>query len=392
MRKLIILIIGLIVIVGATSYLHKENFFNKGDDTFPKVGVVLPADGDGVIYGVETGKAIKLALEEFGISKRKIKVLNGKCDKETAKKAAQKLIKSGYKFIIGEACSGGTLGIAELPEVVNGDVIVITTSASSTLLAEHPNVLRTNISDKLNVKVLADTIEDNNHFSVSILSDSREYAQSYASDLKKALKLRGINSENFIFESGLGSVSAAVKKAKIYTTTGGADAFVVIPQTLAETIDVFKEIRTDSDFQIYDAFTTASNPENIVEALGDDAEGIISIGTSDIATNSSRFQAFKTKYTKKHGKPFYDSYLLATYDAVTFLYFVTKVTGKENPMAFADVLRGNSFKTEIDFELPDGNPIHRELVGYDFDLSGDSTSKHSLPVAKTIKNKVLLEL
>ena len=44
------------------------------------------------------------------------------------KKAAEKLIKSGYKFIIGESCSGATLGIAEVQEVVNGDVVVISSS------------------------------------------------------------------------------------------------------------------------------------------------------------------------------------------------------------------------------------------------------------------------
>ena len=392
MKKAIILIVGLVVIVGAAAYLHKENFFSKGADTFPKIGVVLPTEGSGVVYGVETGRAIKLALEEFDVSKSKMKILDGMCDRETAKKAAQKLIKSGYKFIIGEACSGGTLGIAELPEVISGEVIVITTSASSTLLADHPNVLRTNVSDKLNIEVLADAIKNNGHSSVAIISDSREYAQSFSSNLEKVLTPKGIGSENFIFESSSSSINAAVEKANRYTDVIGADAFVIIPQSAIEAIDVFKSIRKVSDFQIYDAFVTAANPETIVDDLGDDAEGIISVSSSNIDKNSPRFRAFKAKYTKKYGAPLYDSYLLATYDAISFLYFITKVTGKENPRAFADVLRGNLFKSEIDFTLSNGNPIHREITGYDFDLSGDSVSEHSLPVIKIIKNKVLSDL
>ena len=53
---------------------------------------------------------------------------------------------------------------------------------------------------------------------------------------------------------------------------------------------------------------------------------------------------------------------------------------------FAKYLRENTFKSSIDFTLESGNPIHRDLEGYDFDESGDSISEYSIPVIKTIQN------
>ena len=385
MNKTLILIVGIIIILGATFYLHKQNFFTNKSNTFPKVGVILPLSNN-VDYGLETSRAIKLALEEFNIPKRNVKILDGNCDKETAKKAAEKLIKSGYKFIIGESCSGATLGIAEVQEVVNGDVVVISSSASSELLANHPNVLRTNSSDKLNIQVLADVIEDKGETVVSILSDSREYGQSFAASLAKVLDDKNIDSENFIFDESQGSIDSAVQKAVDKVQVIKNSAVVVIPQTSGSAISVFESIRKISEIQIYDAFVTASSPEIVVDALGNDAEGIISVGSQDIEKLSGRFREFKVKYTSRYGKPMYDSYLLATYDAVSFLYFVTKVTGKNNPQKFAQYLRENTFKSSVDFTLESGNPIHRDLEGYDFDESGDSISEYSIPVIKAIQN------
>ena len=384
MKNALILILGIIIILGAAFYLHTQNFFTNKSDTFPKLGVVLPVSGD-VDYGTETSRAIKLALEEFNIPKRKIKILDGNCDKETAKKAAQKLIKSGYKFIIGESCSGGTLGIAEIQEVVNGDAVVISSSASSELLANHPNVFRTNSSDKLNIEVLADAIEEKGETTVSILSDSREYAQSFAASLSKVLEAKNIDSENFIFDSSQGSIDSAVRKATDKIKVIKNSGFVVIPQTSVDAVNVFESIRKISDLQIYDAFVSASSPEVVVDAIGNDAEGIISVGSQDIEKLSRRFREFKTKYTSRYGSPMYDSYLLATYDAVTFLYFITKVTGKNNPKKFSQYLRENTFKSGIDFALENGNPIHRDLEGYDFDKFGDSVSEYSIPVIKVIR-------
>ena len=55
MNKTLILIVGIIIILGATFYLHKQNFFTNKSDTFPKVGVILPMS-DNVDYGLETSK------------------------------------------------------------------------------------------------------------------------------------------------------------------------------------------------------------------------------------------------------------------------------------------------------------------------------------------------
>ena len=391
MNKTIILIVGIIIILGAAVYLHKQNFFTNKSNTFPKVGVILPLSNN-VAYGLETSRAIKLALEEFNIPKRNVKMLDGNCDKETAKKAAQKLIKSGYKFIIGESCSGATLGIAEVQEVENGDVVVISSSASSELLANHPNVLRTNSSDKLNIQALADAIEDKGETIVSILSDSREYAQSFSASLSKVLDGKNIDSENFIFDTSQGSIDSAVQKSINKVQVIKNSALVVIPQTSEDAITLFKSIRKTSDIQIYDAFVTASSPEIVVDALGNDAEGIISVGSQDIEKSSRRFREFKAKYISIYGKPMYDSYLLATYDAVSFLYFITKVTGKNDPQKFAQYLRENTFKSSVDFTLESGNPKHRDLEGYDFDEYGDSISEYSIPVIKAIQNGSLVRL
>ena len=133
-------------------------------------------------------------------------------------------------------------------------MVVISSSASSELLANHPNVLRTNSSDKLNIQVLADVIEDKGETVVSILSDSREYGQSFAASLAKVLDDKNIDSENFIFDESQGSIDSAVQKAIDKVQVIKNSAVVVIPQTSGSAISVFESIRKISEIQIYDAF------------------------------------------------------------------------------------------------------------------------------------------
>ena len=383
-KKLMIpvLAIAVLVVCGGAYYFYSVDNVNNTDSSVREnvtVGVVLPLTGVAKSYGVQIKRTVELAEESL-----KSKYVSGgiefpysfvyvddQCDRGIAKQVAKKMISEGVKFIIGSACSGSTLGIADNSAVSKGKVFLISPSASSRDIAELKNVFRTSINDQVNIDALAGVIASDSVSKVSIISDEGEYASSFAEGLAASLL-------EYTVELG---TSVSYKRdgsdidAQIAQVAGlsDIDAIVTIPQSDEDGIRVIKGIRSNSDTPIYDVFALSSGA-SAIEKAGGAAEGVVFMGNKDVSSLSNRLKSLKELYEIRFNEEVvFDIYLGSAFDTVLLL---------DNAISGA----GSNPKNVIKF-LRDNRHENLGVLGeYTFDKYGDVDNVLLRPVTKVVRS------
>ena len=360
-RTISILAIGVIIIIIIS-------LSSKQSTEFPSIGVISPQDGVGSEFGLLISNTVKFALEDIGFKNTNVVIENGKCNKQTARAAVDRLIESGIRYIIAGGCSDEALGVSEHPSVVNGDVFAISVSATSSKLSEVSQIFRTIISDEENVNVIVNDLKIRNIDNIVIIRDEGEYAKNYIKDLKN--KIEG--KINIVDEVVYKRNSNDLYQKAVYASKLSTDVFVFVPQGAEDAIRVIETIRSVSNKPIYEP--SALKSESVRAILGDDVEGVIYSDTPNISAIEKRFDGIKKRYEKKYDLIEYNTYFLATYDSILLLQKAYKTIGN-NPQKVAEFFRLNKHKDGS------GTGIDR----YTFSDNGDSINELYKPILKIVR-------
>ena len=381
MKKIIILVVvAIVVVLSGIYYTSVSNNSNveSGEERI-KIGVSLPLTGVAKSYGVEIKRAIELAVQslrsEYSIAgiqfPYEFTFEDDRCDREIAREVGKGFIQARTKFIIGSACSGSTLGIADNSAIAQRKTFLISPSASSREISDLKNVFRTSISDGLNISSLSGVIASDGVSAIAIIRDEGDYARSYAEGMTEALQKAGISVVGEVVYARDGtdieSKSAEVSNLK------GAEAVITIPQSDEDGIKVIVSVRANTDKPIYDVFALSSGAPAI-ERAGEAAEGVVFIGTKELSDLSAKFSELKDTYKARYNEEvIFDIYLGSAFDAVILL---------DNAIASV----GSNPKNVIKFFKANRHENKGVLGEYVFDEYGDIDNVLLRPVTKVVRD------
>jgi branched-chain amino acid transport system substrate-binding protein len=154
-----------------------------------KIGVLLPlsAGGSG---GFGMLKGIELAKKQLGATTVTLVQEDSKCDGEAAAAAIQKLIAQGVVAVIGDACSGGSLGALKYAN--SSKVPMVSPVASSPKLSiANDYFFRVVPPDEFQGKFIAQLLDQRGYKKVAILHTDEAYGNSLRDVFKKEFEALG---------------------------------------------------------------------------------------------------------------------------------------------------------------------------------------------------------
>ncbi len=169
------------------------------DDRVLRIGVLLPASGEGASIGESElagiQAAVALAKSNGGINGQPVDLIirDEGSDAVAAGVSLQDLIDSNVDVIIGPASS--TTAIELMPIIVQAGIAACSPSASALALDDFPDdglFFRTIPSDSLQAEAMADVIEQTGETSASIAYVDDGYGRPFETALEAALRRRGI--------------------------------------------------------------------------------------------------------------------------------------------------------------------------------------------------------
>lgn len=184
--------VALLSIVGAVS----------AQETVVKIGHSGPLSGSQAFSGKDNENGARLAIEELNakpitVGGKKIKFElvseDDQGDPKSGVAAAQKLVDSGIKFVVGPYNSGVTIPASR---VYNDGGVVVATVASNPKITEqgYKNLFRVNASDsQLGSKMALYAAQELKMKNVAVIDDRTAFGQGLAEEFKKQAKASGMN-------------------------------------------------------------------------------------------------------------------------------------------------------------------------------------------------------
>ncbi|HYD94139.1 MAG TPA: branched-chain amino acid ABC transporter substrate-binding protein [Noviherbaspirillum sp.] len=171
-------------------------------ETVVKIGHSGPLSGAQAFAGKDNENGVRLAIEELNakpitVGGKKIKFElvseDDQADPKSGVAAAQKMIDSGVRFVVGPYNSGVTIPASR---VYNDGGAVVATVASNPKITEqgYKNLYRINASDtQLGSKMAMYAAKELKVKNVAVIDDRTAYGQGVAEEFKKQAKASGLN-------------------------------------------------------------------------------------------------------------------------------------------------------------------------------------------------------
>ncbi len=294
-KMMLIAIIAVVVLLaggGAAYYLmssKKEEAKQPAALAKVKVGVLLPFSGGASGSGFGELKGVQLAKKQLGADNVELVQADSKCDKDEAAKAIKELIDQKVVAIIGEACSGASLGA--LPLANENKVPMISPSASSPELSiANDYFFRVVPPDEFQGKFTAQLLYKKGLKKVSVLHTDESYGNALNDVFTQEFERLGgtVASEGkFVSDAiDLQTQADAVK-------TANPDAIYLVANSSPSAIAALKLVRgTGVTAPFYGA--DAINDNAILSEAQAAGEGLV------VTAFSSGTKAFKQALTNEY--------------------------------------------------------------------------------------------
>lgn len=349
------------------------------EDTGPIViGGILPLTGDAATYGIPYQQVGLLAQKEInaigGIAGKKIEILweDGRCDAESSKVAAEKLInEKNIKFLIGGACSAEYLASAPIAETKK--IISFSPSATSPDVSEIGRyIFRLVPSDSLAGKVAAEyAYKKLTATTAAIIAEDTDYPKGLASVFEKEfVKLGGKVIYNKTYKTGTTDFSTFVTEIK----KESPGVLYILPQTPTPGVLLVNAIKSQ---RISSKLLTAEVllQRDIVQKQGKVLDGIVGVELlfdPEASKTKAFFESFKNEYGLEVSDP---AYMSAMYDTFYLIKEAYEKTG-------GDVEK----ITDYIYDLKDWEGAIGKVT---IDKNGDPISSYSI---KLISNNELKQV
>lgn len=294
-----------------------------------KIGFIGPLSGDQESYGVPIKNAVEIAVSEInkngGVGgKVPIEIIyeDGKCEEESAKGAARKLVfEDKVHAIIGGVCSGETLAAADITDAA-GIVMITPASSSPVVTLAGDYVFRNTPSDADLGKAMAVHISKK-YDKVAAISENTEYAQHLREVFMEELESRGdevvLDETFYTYTSDFSDIISEIKKSD-------AEAIFINPQS---EIAGGKIVKLASELNLPLFGTNVVAGAEAIKIAGDAAEGVVVVDNPPLDAGNDLAQEFLSKYNQIYGEPTFEFYLGAAYDDVYILSQAIEKVGTE---------------------------------------------------------------
>ncbi|MFM9436731.1 branched-chain amino acid transport system substrate-binding protein [Janthinobacterium sp. CG_23.3] len=292
-------------------------------ETVVKIGHSGPLSGSQAFSGKDNENGVRLAIEELNakpitVAGKKIKFElvseDDQGDPKAGVAAAQKLIDSGVKYVVGPYNSGVTVPASR---AYNDAGVIIATVASNPKITQqgYKNLFRVNASDtQLGSKMALYAAKEMKLKTVAVIDDRTAFGQGVAEEFKKQAKLSGLTvaghefttDKSFDFTSILTKLKAKNVEAIFF---GG-----YAPQG-APMARQMKQLGINAKLLGGDTICTAEMGNLGGDAVG---ENVLCSQGGAILDKAANGPAFKARFQKRFNQNA-DVYAASFYDA-TMLY------------------------------------------------------------------------
>ena len=182
--------------VGVTS----TSAATRVDDGVLRIGILLPASGEGASIGQSARAAVRVAVEQAnaagGVNGHPVELVvrDEGTDSAAASMSLKQLIDAQVDVVVGPASSNITMSL--VPSIASDDVVACSPSASALALDAFPNrslLFRTIASDSLQAEAMAQVIEQTGERSAAIAYVDDAYGRPLAKALQAALQRRKLS-------------------------------------------------------------------------------------------------------------------------------------------------------------------------------------------------------
>ncbi|MFA4931028.1 MAG: penicillin-binding protein activator [Patescibacteria group bacterium] len=354
MKKIIPLILFVVLFSGCT--ISTINELDYVDEI--KIGFIGPLSGDMESYGLPIKNSVEMAVNDIndagGIRKKDIKMFyeDGKCEEDSAREAARKLVyEDKVNAIIGGVCSGETLAAAEITEPAG--VVLITPSSSSpvvTLAGDY--VFRNTTSDADLEKAMASHISKN-YQTIAVISENTEYAQHLHDVFVDEYENNGgaivVDETFYSYTTDFSDIINEIKKSS-------AEAVFINPQSETAGGNIIK-LASTSKLNLPLFGTNVVAGATALSIAGPTADGVVVIDNPPLDKSNPTAQDFLKRYQQLYGTPTFEFYLGAAYDDVSLLAQAIEEIG----------LQGENIKNYF-YKLKNYSGV---IGDYRFDSNGD---------------------
>lgn len=175
------------------------------DDGILRIGVLLPASGEGASIGASelagVHAAVDAANEAGGVNGKNVELIvrDEGADAVAAGVALGRLLEAQIDVMIGPAASNTAIALA--PTIVQAGIAACSPSASALALDDFPDnglLFRTIPSDSIQADAMAEVIEQTGETSAAIAYVDDGYGRPFEEALEAALRRRGIKIDDAV--------------------------------------------------------------------------------------------------------------------------------------------------------------------------------------------------
>lgn len=176
----------------------------RADDGILRIGILLPASGEGAAIGQSARAAVRVAVAQAnangGVHDRPVELVIRDEGSDAASAAAsfQELIDSQVDVMVGPASSNVAISLAST--IASSGIAACSPSASTMALDNIPSrslLFRTIASDSLQAEAMAEAIEQTGSKTAAITFVDDGYGRPFAQALQLALRRRSIKVSDF---------------------------------------------------------------------------------------------------------------------------------------------------------------------------------------------------
>jgi len=176
----------------------------RADDGILRIGILLPASGEGAAIGQSARAAVRVAVAQAnangGVHNRPVEIVirDEGSDAASAAASLQELVDSQVDVIVGPASSNVAISLAST--IASSGIAACSPSASTIALDNIPSrsmLFRTIASDSLQAEAMAEAIEQTGSKSAAITFVDDGYGRPFAQALQLALGRRSIKVSDF---------------------------------------------------------------------------------------------------------------------------------------------------------------------------------------------------
>lgn len=313
-----------------------------------RIGVPTSLTGPYVELGAEAKRGAEFAAKEVnakgGVDGRKVEVefADSEGNPEVARRAAEKLVRSGFRMLTGVISSAEGLAIGG--QVEKWDALYISSiNKSDRLTADACNarVFRANHSDSMDMALIGPWLKTRPEMEWGVMAADYSWGRDSADAFTAGAKAAGKNVKIKLF-APLGSKDYApyiqqLKDAKLqglWVAEAGRDAVNFGVQAKQ-----FKLL--ESVFAVSQSFAVPST----IKGMGDLAEGVWGIVNYTSTMNTPGNKAFVEAWVKEYGKE-PGNFEAETYVAMKALFAAVEKAHSVEPAAVSKAL------SDITFDVP----------------------------------------